>query len=102
MLGSIWTTAECLDTIGFKGALEMLGTGLDGRTAVEFTDPGQRLCLVNRPAVGEVVLNMRTISVCAPQDIACAREKLMYAERQRQQSKRSMGLMGVASCWRGW
>ena len=102
MLGYIWTTAECLDTIGFKGALEMPGTGLDGMTAVEFTDPGQRLCLVNRPAVGEVVLNMRTISVCAPQDIACAREKLMYAERQRQQSRRSMGLMGVASCWRGW
>jgi hypothetical protein len=65
MLGSIWTTAECLDTIGFKGALEMPGTGLDGMTVVEFTDPGQRLCLVNRPAVGEVVLYMRTISVCS-------------------------------------
>ena len=85
-----------------QGRVRNVGNGLDGRTAVEFTDPGQRLCLVNRPAVGEVVLNMRTISVCAPQDIACAREKLMYAERQRQQSRRSMGLKGVASCWRGW
>ena len=38
-------------------------------------------------------------SLRAPQDIAHVLELLAYADRQRQQSTRSMGLMGVASCW---
>ena len=69
--------------------------------AVLSTDPGQSLRLVNRPAVGEFVLYMRTISVRAAR-YSGVFEKLMYAERQRQQSRRSMELMGVASCWCGW
>ena len=70
-----------------QGRVRNVGNGLDGRTAVEFTDPGQSLHLVNRPAVGEFVLYMRAISVCAQQDIACLLEKLMFADRQRQQSR---------------